>query len=52
MPTPLDDFPPANAILMTPQGPAPDQVLDATLDPVLSPGVQVNRPTQIEYGGM
>ncbi|KAJ5642882.1 uncharacterized protein N7484_005389 [Penicillium longicatenatum] len=50
MPTPMDDFPPTNAILMTPQGNAPDQVLDPALDSVLSPGVPVNGPTQIEYG--
>lgn len=52
MPTPMDDFPPANGILMTTQGPAPDQVLDPALDPVLSPGVPVNGPAQLEYGGM
>ncbi|KAJ5927845.1 hypothetical protein N7466_006801 [Penicillium verhagenii] len=55
MPTPLEDFPATNNILMTPQGPAPDSiidngVLDPALDPVLSPGVPVNIPTQIEYG--
>ncbi|KAJ5540428.1 hypothetical protein N7494_005504 [Penicillium frequentans] len=50
MPTPMDDFPPANGILMTTQGPAPDQVLDPALDPVLSPGVPVNGPAQLEYG--
>lgn len=44
MPTPLEDFPPANALLMTPQAP--------TLDPGLSPGVPATEQPQIEYGGM
>lgn len=52
MPTPMDDFPPASAILMTPHGPASDQALDPALDPILSPGVPVNGSNQLEYGGM
>ncbi|KAJ5765309.1 hypothetical protein N7520_004868 [Penicillium odoratum] len=49
MPTPMDDFLP-NAVLKTPQGPAPDVVLDPALNQGPSPGTTVNTQPQIEYG--